>query len=114
MRNQTRHKPPSGYHVVSPYLLYENAEAAIAYLGSAFGFRLRRQEIGAAGRTHSELVIEGSGLVMLGQAGDQFRSAKSLGIHPQSMVHVYAGDIEALHSRARAVDESVGDLEIPP
>jgi uncharacterized glyoxalase superfamily protein PhnB len=49
--------PPTGYTRVCPYLLYEDAERAIAYLAEAFGFEKRRTEIGGAGRMHAELVV---------------------------------------------------------
>jgi uncharacterized glyoxalase superfamily protein PhnB len=106
--------PPEGYNTVSPYLLYEDAEAAIAYLVSAFGFRLRLQQTGAARRTHSELVIGDDGLVMLGQARDGFKSPKSLGIDPASMIHVYVSDVEALHARAGTAGADLSDLELAP
>jgi len=38
--------PPSGYPRVSPYLLYEDAEAAIRYLSETFGFELRHTQTG--------------------------------------------------------------------
>ena len=106
--------PPAGYNTVSPYLLYEDAEAAIAYLVNAFGFRLRFQQTGAAGRRHSELVIGDDGLVMLGQAGDGFKSAKTLGIDPASMIHVYVSDVEGLHARAVTAGAEVSELELAP
>jgi len=106
--------PPEGYNTVSPYLLYEDAEAAIAYLEKAFGFRLRLQQTGGAGRTHSELVIGDDGLVMLGQAGESFRSPRTSGVNPPSMIHVYVRDVEELHARARAAGADITDLELAP
>ena len=106
--------PPPGYQVVSPYLLYEDAAAAVAYLVRAFGFEQRLAQTGAAGRTHYELVIGGDGVVMLGQMGETFRSPKSLGVFPSSMVHVYVADVVALHDRARAAGADITDLEDSP
>jgi uncharacterized glyoxalase superfamily protein PhnB len=71
--------PPAGYPRVSPYLLYEDAAAAVAYLQQTFGFELRHSQIGGAGRTHNELLLGDNGLVMLGQAGDGFSSPRTLG-----------------------------------
>jgi PhnB protein len=99
--------PPEGYPRVSPYLLYADAEAAIAYLTTSFGFEVRRRETGAAGRLHAELVIDGDGLVMLGQAGDAFGGQTS-------MVHVYVNDVDALHERAQRAGADVGALEESP
>jgi PhnB protein len=106
--------PPPGYHTVSPYLLYEDADRMVAYLTEAFGFIERRSTVGAAGRGHRELVLGGDGLVMLGQMGPDFRSPRSLAVDPPSMVHVYVSDIAALHRRAKSAGAVVTDLEISP
>jgi uncharacterized glyoxalase superfamily protein PhnB len=106
--------PPPGYPRVSPYLLYEDAEAAVEYLQHAFAFELRRTETGAAGRSHYELVLEQDGLVMLGQASDAFSSPRTLDVFPPSMTHVYVDDVEALHERAKAAGAEITALELSP
>jgi PhnB protein len=106
--------PPPGYHVVSPYLLYEDAEAAVAYLTETFGFELRRKETGAAGRGHYELTIGPDGLVMLGQMGESFKSPRTLDVFPPSMIHVYIDDVDAMHARAKGAGADVSDLETSP
>jgi PhnB protein len=106
--------PPPGYPRVSPYLLYEDADAAIEHLCAAYGFVLRRTETGGAGRKHAELLLGEDGLVMLGQAGETFKSPRTLGIFPPSLVHVYVEDVEALHERARGAGADVGELEESP
>ena len=106
--------PPPGYQTVSPYLLYEDAAAVIEYLRKAFGFEQRLAQTGAAGRTHYELVLGEDGLVMLGQAGESFRSPRSLGVQPPSMVHVYVDDVDALDARATAAGADVTELETAP
>jgi PhnB protein len=104
--------PPPGYPRVSPYLLYEDAAAAVEYLQQTFGFELRRSEIGGAGRAHNELLLGDDGLVMLGQAGTGFSSPRTLGAFPPSMIHVYVDDVEALHMRSRDAGADVTDLEL--
>ena len=106
--------PPAGYPRVSPYLLYEDAAAAVEYLQRSFGFELRRSEIGGAGRTHNELLLGDDGLVMLGQAGEGFSSPRTLGSFPPSMIHVYVEEVEALHTRAKDTGADVTDLELSP
>jgi PhnB protein len=106
--------PPPGYPRVSPYLLYEDAEAAVAYLQESFGFELRLSQTGAAGRAHNELVLGDDGLVMLGQAGEGFSSPRTLDAFPPSMIHVYVDDVEALHARATDAGAEVTDLEMSP
>jgi len=106
--------PPPGYQTVSPYLLYEDADRAVRFLSSAFGFVERRVTTGAAGRSHHELVLGDDGLVMLGQMGPEFRGPKSLGVSPTSMVHVYVADVEALHRMARTAGVELSELETSP
>lgn len=106
--------PPHGYNTVSPYLLYEDAAAAVEYVMTAFGFEVRRTATGAAGRTHYELLLGDDGLVMLGQAGESFRSTRTLDAYPPSMVHVYVNDVDALHARAKSAGADVTDLETAP
>jgi len=108
-----RGAPPEGYETVSPYLLYEDAERAVAWLKS-LGFVERRTSVGAAGRSHFELVFGDDGLVMLGQMGPSFRSARTLGIDPPMMVHVYVADVVAVHESAKAMGADVADLELSP
>ena len=106
--------PPPGYPRVSPYLLYEDAEAAVEYLQESFGFELRLSQTGAAGRAHNELVLGDDGLVMLGQAGEGFSSPRTLDAFPPSMIHVYVDEVEALHKRATDAGAEVTDLELSP
>jgi PhnB protein len=106
--------PPPGYQTVSPYLLYEDATRAVEYLSKTFGFELRNSATGAAGRTHYELLLGTDGLVMLGQASEAFRSPRSLGAQPSSLVHVYVNDVEILHRRAVAAGAEVTDLDMSP
>ncbi len=106
--------PPPGYPRVSPYLLYEDAAAAVEFLQQTFGFELRLSQTGAAGRTHNELLLGDDGLVMLGQAGEGFSSPRKLDSFPPSMTHVYVDDVDALHARARDAGAEVTDLELSP
>ena len=106
--------PPDGYPRVSPYLLYEDAAAAVDYLQRTFGFELRRSEIGGAGRTHYEVLLGEDGLVMLGQAGEGFSSPRKLGSFPPSMIHVYVADVEALYARAMEAGAEIAALELSP
>ena len=93
---------------MSPYLLYEDAAAAVEYLQDRLGFRLRLSQTGAAGRTHNELLLGDDGLVMLGQAGEGFSSPRTLGAFPASMIHVYVDNVNALHVRATEAGWSRG------
>lgn len=106
--------PPPGYDRVTPYLLYEDLEGAIEFLRETYGFEERHTATGGAGRKHSELVLGGDALVMVGQAGSSFKSARTLGVMPPVMIHLYVDDVEALHERAGAAGAEVPDLELSP
>jgi uncharacterized glyoxalase superfamily protein PhnB len=106
--------PPPGYPRVCPYLLYEDAPAAIAYLTATFGFEQRLAQTGAAGRMHAELVFGEDGVVMLGQASESFKNPKTLDTYPPSLVHVYVDDVDVLYRRARAAGADVSELELSP
>lgn len=106
--------PPPGYTRVCPYLLYEDADAAVEYLTTTFGFVQRTAATGAAGRMHTELVLGEDGLVMLGQAGESFKSPKQLDSYPPVLIHLYVDDVDALHERARAAGADVTELELSP
>lgn len=91
---------------VTPYLLYEDTNAAIDWLVKAFGFRevLRytHEENGMV--THAELELEG-GTIFLGWPGSEFmspaRTAVTVGIH------VYVADVDAHYERAKAAGANV-------
>jgi uncharacterized glyoxalase superfamily protein PhnB len=106
--------PPPGYTRVCPYLLYEDARAAVEYLTTTFGFVQRLAQTGAAGRMHTELVLGDDGLVMLGQAGESFTSPRRLDAYPSVLVHYYVDDVESLHQRATAAGADVTELETSP
>jgi PhnB protein len=105
---------PDRWERPCPYLLYEDALAAAEYLTTMFGFVQRLAQTGAAGRMHRELVLGEDGLVMLGQAGESFRSPKQLDAHPPVLIHFYVDDVESLHQRARVAGADVTDLEMAP
>jgi uncharacterized glyoxalase superfamily protein PhnB len=95
---------------VTPYLLYEDGEAAIEFLTRAFGFREVMRTTGAAGGLHAELeVVPGDGRVHLGQAPDGYRNPAVVG--RTSLVYVLVDDVDAHHRRATAAGATV--LEEP-
>jgi len=98
--------PPSGYTRIAPYLLYEDAAAALDWLADAFGFRERFRHPLEDGRVdHAEMEFEG-GLVMLATPGGEYRSPRSIG-HATVVIHVYVDDVEAHCARARAAGATV-------
>jgi uncharacterized glyoxalase superfamily protein PhnB len=98
---------------VTPYLLYEDGEAAIEFLTRAFGFREERRTTGAAGGLHAELQVPPDGWIYLGQPPSDFRNPTTVG--PTSQVYVIVDDVDAHHARAtQAGAKIVEDLNDLP
>jgi PhnB protein len=83
--------PPPGYHSVSPYLVTEDLEGLVTFVCTVFEGVDRHRQTGAAGRTHVEVEV-GDSLVMIG-AGAAGRSRTA-------MLHVYLDDAAGAHRRA--------------
>jgi uncharacterized glyoxalase superfamily protein PhnB len=91
--------PPSGYTRIAPYLLYEDAAAALEWLARAFGFRERFRHPVDGRIDHAEMELDG-GLIMLATPGSDYRSPHRFG-QATVAVHVYVDDIRAHFARAK-------------
>jgi uncharacterized glyoxalase superfamily protein PhnB len=100
---------PIGWPRISSSLFYEDAHAAIDWLGRAFGLVPRLIVEGDAGEIiHSELTF-GEGVVMIGAAGKSpwTRSPRSqAGANTQSLF-LYVDDVESHCARARAAGATI-------
>ena len=93
--------PPKDTPRISPYLLYEDVDAAVDWLTAAFGFTETVRLRGPDGKaSHAELRL-GSGLVMLGNPGGGYKNPRHLGAATQ-LIYVYVDDVAAHCERARA------------
>jgi uncharacterized glyoxalase superfamily protein PhnB len=102
---------------IVPYLLYEDAEAALDFLSRAFGFQEVLRYTGEQGYVnHAEMRI-GDGVIYLGDPGDDYRNPKQLGQETVG-IYVVVDDVDAHCERARAAgaeitreptDEEYGD-----
>ena len=99
---------------VTPYLLYGDVSAAIAWLTRTFGFEERLRFADESGVvTHAELAL-GDGEVFLGHPGPEYESPKELGAFTH-LVHVYVDDVDAHFARAvEAGAPILGELEDTP
>jgi uncharacterized glyoxalase superfamily protein PhnB len=87
--------------IITPYLLYEDAAAAVDFLTSAFGFREVNRTVGVAGGMHVELELPPHGaLLYLGSPGGDFRNPAVVG--RTSSLYVLVDDVDAHYERARA------------
>jgi uncharacterized glyoxalase superfamily protein PhnB len=102
------------YPTVTPYLLYEDAAAALDWLAGAFGFRERLRFADTDGTvTHAEMEL-GDGVIMLGQPGADYQSPKRTG-HVSQLVHVYVYDVDKHHQVATEAGAMiVSELEDQP
>lgn len=92
---------------VTPYLLYEDAAAALEFLQRAFGFEeIRRMEAPDGRVSHAEMRI-GGGEVHLGQP-DEPTSPRSLGGTPV-LLYVVVDDVDAHFARARTEGAEIID-----
>jgi len=110
--------PENPSQAVQPYLLYEDAGAAVDWLCNVFGMAERFRLVDEAGRlNHAEVTIGGDHVIMLGSPGGDYQSPASSG-HVHSQVYVYVDDVDAHFARAKAagtttleepVDQFYGD-----
>jgi uncharacterized glyoxalase superfamily protein PhnB len=91
---------------ITPYLLYEDAPAAVAFLTEAFGFREIDRTTGAAGGMHVELELGGDGgRIYLGAPGGDFRGPAAVG--RTSLLYVLVDDVDRHHERAKAAGATI-------
>ena len=97
---------------VVPYLLYEDAGAAMDWLIRVFGFtqRVRDQQSDGTVR-HGELLTGNGGVVMLGSPGAGFRGPARLGEVTQLQC-VTVTDLPAHRERAQAAGADVSEISI--
>jgi uncharacterized glyoxalase superfamily protein PhnB len=93
--------PPDGFPQITPYLLYEDVDAALDWLTGAFGFTETVRMAGPDGKAnHAEMTL-GTGVVMMGHPGPDYQNPKHRGGVTQE-VYVYVDDVDGHHDRAKA------------
>ena len=97
---------------VTPYLLYEDVEAASTFLTRAFGFREIDRQTGGAGGLHLEFETELGGRIYAGQPPAGFRNPAAVG--RTSIVYGIVAGVDAHYDRAKAegatITEELVDL----
>jgi uncharacterized glyoxalase superfamily protein PhnB len=92
---------------ITPYLLYEDAAAALDWLSTVFGFKETLRFTDANGRvTHAEMDAGGGGQFMLGEPGSGYQSPQRSG-HHNAFLHVLVDDVDAHFERARAAGATI-------
>jgi PhnB protein len=86
--------PPEGFPRITPYLLYEDVDAAVDFLVQSFGFVERVRMPGPEGKAlHAEVGFE-EGVVMMGNPGPDYRNPAHRGGATQ-LVYIYVDDVDA-------------------
>ena len=92
---------------VTPYLLYEDCDAALDFLARAFGFREDLRYTGPDGYvSHAEMRIGDDGVIYMGDPGGDYRNPARVGARTQ-IVCVNVDDVDAVFERARAAGAEI-------
>jgi PhnB protein len=101
------HDVPAGHSRITPYLAYEDGEAALEFLVKAFGFTEQfRMQMPDGSIGHAELEL-GDGHIMLGCPGPDYQSPKRQGRDSDVLVHIYVADVDAHYEQAKAAGATI-------
>src|SRR5215469_7954056 len=92
---------PEGYHTVTPYLIFNGANAAIEFYKKALGASEVMRLDDPSGRIHHAEIRIGNSCIMLADEHPELQalSPKTIGGSPVSL-HVYVEDVDAAVDRA--------------
>ena len=94
---------------ITPYLLYEDVDAALEFLARAFGFEEVLRFTGPQGYvTHAEMRL-GDDVIYLGDPGDEYRNPAKLGGRTVLIAVSNLADVDALCERARAAGAQISE-----
>jgi uncharacterized glyoxalase superfamily protein PhnB len=91
---------------ITPYLLYEDVDAALDWLARAFGFEEELRFTGEQGYVnHAEMRL-GDAAIFLGDPGGGYKNPKHLGQETVG-IYVYVDDVDAHYDRAKAAGAEI-------
>ncbi|MBA3401240.1 MAG: VOC family protein [Actinobacteria bacterium] len=91
---------------ITPYLLYKDVEAALEFLGKAFGFKEVLRYTGEEGYVnHAEMQV-GDAKIYMGDPGEQYRNPKDLGQETVG-IYVLVDDVDGHFERAKAAGAEI-------
>jgi uncharacterized glyoxalase superfamily protein PhnB len=93
--------PPAGFPQITPYLLYEDVDAAVDWLVGAFGFTEDLRMKGPDGKANHAEIKLGSGVVMMGNPGPDYQNPGRRGGVTQE-VYVYVDDVDKHYGVAKS------------
>jgi PhnB protein len=91
---------------ITPYLLYEDVDAALSFLAKAFGFEEVLRYTGEEGYVnHAEMRLDDA-KIYLGDPGEEYRNPKKLGNETVG-IYVLVEDVDAHFERAKAAGAEI-------
>jgi PhnB protein len=94
--------------VVTPYLLYQDCEAALDFLSRAFGLEETLRYTGEEGYVnHAEMRVGAGGSIYMGNPGEGYKNPKALGRETVGIYVEVDGDVDALCERARVAGAEI-------
>jgi uncharacterized glyoxalase superfamily protein PhnB len=100
--------PPNEVPRISPYLYYNDVDAALTWLSKTFGFRERsRMTLPDGLVAHAEMEF-GGGIVMLGHPGPDYQNPRRLGGVTQGL-YIYVDDVDEHYRLARNAGANILD-----
>jgi PhnB protein len=91
---------------ITPYLYYEDVDAALDWLARAFGFSELDRMRGANGKTMHAAMKCGDAVFMMGHPGPDYKNPKHLGQATQAL-YVNADDVDKHFEQAKAAGAKI-------
>lgn len=92
---------------ITPYLYYEDVDAALEWLAKAFGLQeYGKRFIGPHGKTNHAAMRLKDGLIMMGYPGPKYKNPKRLG-HETQCLHVRVNNVDEHFERARKAGATI-------
>ncbi len=110
---RTKNKTAAGRSAqrITPYLFYADVDAALDWLGKAFGFKPMTKFAGPDGKTnHSSMKLPNGEVFMLGCPGRKYRNPKQLG-HVTQGLYITVDHVDKHYLRARKAGAQI--IEAP-
>lgn len=92
---------------IAPILLYEDVAGALDWLAKAFGFEEAGQRYtGSDGKVNHASMAFGTGFIMIGNPGTDYRNPKRLGQATQ-ILYVYVEDVDRHYEQAKKAGAAI-------
>jgi PhnB protein len=91
---------------VTPYLLYEDAGAALEWLSTAFGFRETMRMDSPGYVNHAEMAVGEDGVIYLGYPGESYKNPERAG-GQTVLICVYVDDVDAHYEHAKTAGAKI-------